>query len=105
MCLVPASIPTGKVLLVRKGASYSPAFDTLSTTRKASLLVSGMALTKLIAAYGGIGPVKVPPRLAATTRSASRDQAPPAKPNRLLVRSPAWGKQWQTQLHAEPAHR
>ena len=90
MCLVPASIPTGKVLLVRKGASYSPAFDTLSTTRKASLLVSGMALTKLIAAYGGMGSVKVASRLHATPRSASRDRDAAEHRNELMVRSPSW---------------
>src|SRR5512144_792447 len=43
----------------RKFASKNPAFDTMSTTRKSSCIVSGTALRKWIAASGGRGSVKV----------------------------------------------
>src|SRR6266487_1879994 len=48
-------MPIGSVFPVRKVAPNNPAFDTMSTTRNAILLVSGTAFTKLTAADGITG--------------------------------------------------
>src|SRR5229473_4754886 len=73
----------------RKFAAYKPAFDTISMTRMSSCIVSGTASTQWIAAFGGIGSVKVASRLQAADVRARTDTRTAEDRIAIIVGSPS----------------
>src|ERR1041385_8378026 len=71
----------------RKFASNNPAFDTMSTTRMSSCIVSGTACTQWIAAFGGMGSVKVASCRQPTITSARTDTSTAEDRNAIMMRS------------------